>query len=253
MTPFFFYSIGGYLVIKGNLTFGALVAVLSAYKDLSSPWKELLDWYQQKEDTRVKYDQLVEQFRPAGMLPEGFQVPAEAPVPRLSGTVAATNVTLEDEAGVKTVDSATFRFEITERVALVGGAGSGNDDIARLLARLVQPTAGLICIGEHDLATLPESVTGRRLGYVGNHVALIDGTIRDNLHYALKHLPVRPAVAVENADGDRLQFVFEAQRSGNTTSHPDDDWIDYAEIGVAGSRGVRRSRPRNSQLRRSGA
>src|SRR5512147_1377623 len=91
LTPFFFYSIGGYLVIKGNLTFGALVAVLSAYKDLSSPWKELLDWYQQKEDTRVKYDQLVEQFRPAGLLPEGFQAPAEA-LPRLSGTVAATNV-----------------------------------------------------------------------------------------------------------------------------------------------------------------
>src|SRR5512147_1081610 len=235
LTPFFFYSIGGYLVIKGNLTFGALVAVLSAYKDLSAPWKELLDWYQQKEDARVKYDQLVEQFRPAGMLPDDFQMPAEGPVFRLSGTVAATNLTLEDEAGVRTVDAATFRFAITERVALVGGAGSGNDDVARLLARLVQPTAGLICIGEHDLATLPESVTGRRLGYVGNHVALIAGTIRDNLHYALKHLPVRPAVAVENVDGDRLQFVFEAQKSGNTTSHPDDDWIDFADIGVTGA------------------
>jgi putative ABC transport system ATP-binding protein len=233
LTPFFFYSIGGYLVIKGSLTFGALVAVLSAYKDLSSPWKELLDWYQQKEDTRVKYDQLVEQFRPAGMLPEELQTPAESPIPRLSGTVAATNLTLEDEAGVKTVDSANFRFEITERVALVGGAGSGNDDVARLLARLVQPTAGLICIGEHDLATLPESVTGRRLGYVGSHVALIAGTIRDNLHYGLKHRPVTPSDNAEGADDGRQQFVFEAQRSGNTTSYPDDDWIDYAEVGVA--------------------
>jgi len=37
LTPFFFFSIGGYFVIKGDLTFGALVAVLSAYKDLSSP------------------------------------------------------------------------------------------------------------------------------------------------------------------------------------------------------------------------
>ena len=63
--------------LQGELTFGALVAVLSAYKDLSSPWKELLDWYQQKEDTRVKYDQLVEQFRPAGMLPEDLQKPAD--------------------------------------------------------------------------------------------------------------------------------------------------------------------------------
>ena len=49
LTPFFFYSIGGYLVIRGNLSFGALVAVLAAYKDMASPWKELLDFYQQKE------------------------------------------------------------------------------------------------------------------------------------------------------------------------------------------------------------
>ena len=32
----------GYFVIQGNLSFGALVAVLAAYKDLASPWKELL-------------------------------------------------------------------------------------------------------------------------------------------------------------------------------------------------------------------
>jgi len=44
LTPFFFYSIGGYLVIRGSLSFGALVAVLAAYKDLASPWKELLDF-----------------------------------------------------------------------------------------------------------------------------------------------------------------------------------------------------------------
>ena len=39
MTPFFFFSVGGILVIEGNLTFGALVAALAAYKDLSAPWK----------------------------------------------------------------------------------------------------------------------------------------------------------------------------------------------------------------------
>ena len=33
LTPFFFYSAGGYLVIVGDLDFGSLVAVLAAYKD----------------------------------------------------------------------------------------------------------------------------------------------------------------------------------------------------------------------------
>src|SRR3546814_17380599 len=51
LTPFFFYSIGGYLVIRGDLSFGALIAVLAAYKDLAGPWKELLDY--RTEERRV--------------------------------------------------------------------------------------------------------------------------------------------------------------------------------------------------------
>ncbi|MGZ8409889.1 MAG: ABC transporter transmembrane domain-containing protein, partial [Hyphomicrobium sp.] len=73
LTPFFFFAIGGYLVISGDLTFGALVAVLAAYKDVSAPWKELLGWYEQKEDTRIKYEQLVEQFTMPGMLDPELQ------------------------------------------------------------------------------------------------------------------------------------------------------------------------------------
>ncbi|HEY9548104.1 MAG TPA: ABC transporter ATP-binding protein, partial [Kiloniellaceae bacterium] len=48
LTPFFFYAIGGYLVIRGSLSLGAMVAVLAAYKDLSAPWKELLGYYERK-------------------------------------------------------------------------------------------------------------------------------------------------------------------------------------------------------------
>ena len=38
--------IGGYLVIGGRLDVGQLVAVISAYKDLPGPMKELIDWDQ---------------------------------------------------------------------------------------------------------------------------------------------------------------------------------------------------------------
>ncbi len=58
MTPFFFYTIGGYLVIQGELSFGALVAVLTAYKDFSSPLKELFRYYQTMEDGRVRYEEV---------------------------------------------------------------------------------------------------------------------------------------------------------------------------------------------------
>lgn len=235
LTPFFFYSIGGYLVIHGELTFGALVAVLSAYKDLSSPWKELLDWYQQKEDTRVKYDQLVEQFHPPGMLTEEVVEPQAGPIPRLTGTVVASHVSLEDEVGVKAVDQASFHFDIGQKVALVGGPGSGTDSIARLLARLLEPTAGTITIGSQPLATMPEAITGRRIGFVGSHVLLINGTLRDNLYYGLYNREVTEAEPPEERSrAAHSTYVFEAEQSGNTTSRIEGQWIDYAAYDLTG-------------------
>lgn len=57
LTPFFFYTVGGYLVIEGRLSFGALVAVLAAHKDFSAPLKELMKYYQTMEDVRVRFDE----------------------------------------------------------------------------------------------------------------------------------------------------------------------------------------------------
>ena len=58
LTPFFFYSIGGYLVIDGQLSLGALVAVLAAYKDFSAPLRELFRYYQSMEDVRIRFDEI---------------------------------------------------------------------------------------------------------------------------------------------------------------------------------------------------
>jgi putative ABC transport system ATP-binding protein len=61
-TPLLFFSIGGYLAIKGRLSLGALIAVLAAYADVTSSWKELLDYYQQKEEMTIRFQQVVREF-----------------------------------------------------------------------------------------------------------------------------------------------------------------------------------------------
>jgi len=231
-TPFFFFSIGGYLVITGGLTFGALVAVLAAYKDLSAPWKELLAWYQMKEDARVKYDQLIEQFRPAGMLDSALQEVPTEPVQPLRGPVIASSLTLRDDGGVVTVDAVGFQFNIGEKVALVGGSGSGVDSVAKLLARLLTPTAGRISIDGVKLETMPEAVTGRRIGYVGPSVPLSSGTLSDNLLYGLKHQPLGSAEYHDDALAVRERRIQEARETGNTESDLAAEWVDYQAAGV---------------------
>jgi len=62
LTPFLFYSLGGYFVIEGRITLGALVAVLAAHKDFSAPLKELFNYYQTLEDTRIRYQEITTFF-----------------------------------------------------------------------------------------------------------------------------------------------------------------------------------------------
>ena len=79
-------------MIRGNLSFGALVAVLAAYKDMASPWKELLDFYQQKEDSRIKYEQIVEQFQPAGLSDRALMLDEPGELPPLEGELAVSPI-----------------------------------------------------------------------------------------------------------------------------------------------------------------
>ena len=72
-TPFAFYLLGGYFAITGQIDVGAVVGVLYAYKDLPGPIKELIDWDQQRQDVQIKYEQVVDQFQPEGMMPEELQ------------------------------------------------------------------------------------------------------------------------------------------------------------------------------------
>ena len=190
LTPFFFYSIGGYLVIRGSLSFGALVAVLAAYKDMASPWKELLDFYQIKENSRITYEQIVEQFQPAGLTSAQLLLEEPTTIPRLEGELSVSNLVLAEDDRSRIVDAVTFNLRLDEHVSIIGQGGSGKNELAMLLARLIQPTGGRITIAGRDLADLPLAIVGRRVGYVGATPYLFAGTLRDNLLLGLRHRPV---------------------------------------------------------------
>lgn len=236
LTPFFFFSIGGYLVIKGQLSFGALVAVLAAYKDISDPWKELLKYYQTKEDARIKYELLVENFGPPGMLDESMQTDEPEPMPTLSGELVATNLDLreEDEGDSGFASGVTFRFDTGQRVALLGKGDSGKKRLASLLAGVEKPLGGSVHIGDIALTESPETVTGRQIAYVGQEPKLRSGNLRDNLFYALKHRPLLAAKYEGEAEQQFMVRMAEAAAAGDSQHDINADWIDYAAAGVTG-------------------
>jgi len=186
LTPFMFYLIGGYFVIKGELSLGALVAVIAAYKDLASPWKELLKYYQTKEDARIKYAQIIEQFQLPVMLSSDIQDSTDGVSPSSLGEVLVVrNLEHAEDELVRNIEHASFSLSLDEHTAIVGAGGSGKEYLAPLLARLVHPSKGQIMIGTTNMADLTESALGQWLAYIGPTPHAFTGTIEDNLFYGL--------------------------------------------------------------------
>ena len=229
LTPLLFNSVGGVLILRGNLDIGQLVAVLGAYQQLMQPWKELLKYYQRMMDAKIKYQQVAEQFDPADMMPESLGI-ADRPetVPSLAGNVSLRNVSISDEDGVKSLDSITFDATPGSRVAIVAG-GSGRDNLAYILTRLMQPSQGRISIADQDFSNMHEAVIGRRIGYAGPDSYVFDGTIGYNVFYGLKHMPVVTPEDTPEREKDRNEAVS----SGNVPHAIDAEWIDYGDAGVA--------------------
>lgn len=229
LTPFFFYALGGYLVIMGDLTLGALVAVLAAYKDLSAPWKELLAYYQRKEDARIKYEQVIEQFDlPEIMAAETQLAEPDQPMP-LDGELRASNLSLVDDDGEVQFEGVSLTLPPGSHLALFGAGGGGSEALAMTLARLTHPTGGRVTVGQAELHALPEAITGRRMGYVGPATYVFSSTIRENLLLGIMHRPTGPA-----RDDPEVRSALEnAGKAGNSTDDPDGPWVDAETVGDA--------------------
>ena len=234
VTPFLFYSIGGYLVIVGRLDIGALVAVIAAYKDLPSPIKELIDWDQQRLDVQIKYTQVMEQFMVDDLATPEMQKVIDAPQLPREGSIRVSNLSLMDENGDKVVDGVSFEIGLDAHVAVVGPQGAGRSELAQLLARLVPASGGTVEMGGVDITRAPEAVTGRAISYVGSSAYLFPVSVRENLLYGLKHRPVGSAT-YEGAERQEQEFELrEAKRTGGSGLDFNADWIDYAAVGVSG-------------------
>ena len=229
VTPFFFYLFGGYYIIQGELSLGALVAVLAAYKDLSAPWKELLKFYQIKEDVRIKYEQIIEMFQPEGMLENRLQDAEPVALERAKGGWEGSNLSYAEQEGVNLIERFSFKAGLDQHTAVVGIGNSGKEQLGQIMARLLFTNQGKLSLAGLDMKHLPEASAGRYLAHVGPQAHLFSGTIGDNLMYSLQHRQLP-----EDADVERLSEIENAEKAGNSTDSPDGHWIDFHELGIEG-------------------
>lgn len=222
LTPFFFYAVGGYLVIAGNITVGALVAALAAYKDLSSPWKELLTYYNETQDMAIRWEIVIERFAPRNMIPERLFEGEPEEIPHLKGPINLNHVTVRSADGNLVLDDIDIDIPMGARVAIQIPNQVERTALAELLTREISPTRGTIKMAGYDLAELHQAVLAARIGYAHAQPYLFKGTIGENLLMSLRTSPKTVLWDPEKKDLEAIETL----RAGNSPDSTRVDWLD---------------------------
>ncbi len=186
---FLLLLVGGWLIINHPETFnlGILVAFLQAYGQLNEPWRELINFFQLKENARVKYEQVIANFDPPGLRTEFARDDAtpDRPPP-LAGAYDLRQASVVLDGRTHALDHLQLTLSPRQHVALAGTVGSGKSTLTLVLAKLTGFT-GTILLDGTDLAQFPPGVAGRAIGFVPADARLFTGSVLDNLFYGLRH------------------------------------------------------------------
>ncbi|MGC3936849.1 ABC transporter transmembrane domain-containing protein [Roseobacter sp. EG26] len=220
LTPFLFFSVGGYLVIQGAVSLGALVAALAAYKDLSSPWKELLTYYNQSQDMGLRWETVTEKFSPATVVDEKLMQGGPEEIPGLAGTIELRDVTVTDMDGNPVLEHITAAFGKGTLVAIEAPSDEDRQALAGVLTREVLPATGEVVMAGHDLTQLHQTVVANRIGHANTRPVLFRGSFGDNTMMSLKQEPQSDSMTVPHAT------AMEAQAAGNSADATEAEWLD---------------------------
>lgn len=218
VTPFFFYSIGGYLAMTGRLDLGQLVAVITAYRDLPPPVKELIDWDQQRTDVLVKYEQVVSQVSNAGLLPLPNGRELQSPENR---AIDIQDLKIVDRHGETLLDTMSTRVDYPMHVAVIGPPQGAGEALVRAIGRQITEIKGKISIGGHGIDGMSSEELSRLVCYANAEPGLLPDSIRDNVTLAVRRPAPQAAVP-----GASVAAAYELQ------------WLDLAALGAKDSADV---------------
>ena len=171
---------GGWLVLHGALSLGALLALWGYIGGVFAPVTLLVELYPAVRKATVALESV---FRVLDAEEESPDLPNAVAAPTLRGRVTFENVRFSYGDGRPALDGIDVDVAPGETVALVGPSGSGKSTVLRLVQRVHEPTEGRVLLDGHDLRGLEVATVRRQLGVVPQEVVLFAGSIAANIAY----------------------------------------------------------------------
>lgn len=172
-------SYGIYLISVHDLSIGLLVSYLSYATYFYNPLRQLASLWTTFQVALAGWDRIAQIL---SLNSDLVTPPVMAPV--LSGAlVEFRNVCFAYEPGKEILHRVNLQLERGKSYALVGPTGGGKTTTASLIARLYDPTTGIVLLDGKDLRSYPATERTKKIGFILQEPFLFTGTVKDNILY----------------------------------------------------------------------
>lgn len=172
--------IGGWRVIDGHLTIGMLIAFQGLVYNFSRPMSDLFQVLDKVQHLRGDLQRLDEVLGSA-TVPDQAEAKADVPA-TLSGAFRLSGLRFAyGPQDLPLFDGLSMSALAGERIGIIGSSGSGKSSLARLLAGVYQPDAGLLEFDGRPAADYGRAQRTAAVAHVDQDIVFFEGTIRENL------------------------------------------------------------------------
>ncbi len=169
---------GGLLHDSQGLAIGSLVAFILNVQDFIHPLREILDKYQQFQNSLTSGERVFQVFDEIPETQKHLEKSPEA----WTGEIEIQNLTFRYSPALEPVlKNINFKIQPGQSVALVGRTGSGKTTMISLLQRFYEPPENTIFIDQVAIEKIPLSKLRRHIGIVQQENFIFRGTIASNV------------------------------------------------------------------------
>lgn len=196
-------GLGGWLVHRGSVSLGTVVAFVLLLASLFDPVQQLSQLYNTLQSAAAALHKL---FGILDAEPDVGESSSPITLP-VSGDVVVDAVTFSYAGAHRpALSDVSVTLAAGTRLALVGPTGAGKSTLAKLMARLYDPQEGTVSFGGVDLRSASLEDLRRRIVVIPQEGFLFDGTVRDNLLIAKPEATEEELISALNKIGLRERF-----------------------------------------------
>ncbi|WP_279621730.1 ABC transporter ATP-binding protein [Listeria monocytogenes] len=215
---------GGYLVIKGQMTLGDLVAFNGFLWMLNGPMR-MSGWLINDVQRFI-----ASSFKIQDMMATDAKIPihAEKPAPSLQGHVEFKNVSFhfEDDPNTDVLKNISLKASPGQTIAILGETGAGKSTLVNLICRFHDPTSGEILIDGVDARKWHVRELRNHIATVMQDIFLFSDTIEGNIAFGA------PDATME--DVRRMARIADADHFIETMPESYDTIVGERGVGLSG-------------------